>query len=80
MPGREPFKLKLLGRYVDTHRAVVALINDRIVENGIALAFFGMARISACSASGLPAAGSLEGSSPWKWKRIITGCSNRISA
>jgi hypothetical protein len=37
--GGEPFKLKLLGRYVDTHRAVVALINDRIVENGIALAF-----------------------------------------
>lgn len=37
--GGEPFKLKMLGRYVDTHRAVVALINDRIVENGIAFAF-----------------------------------------
>ncbi len=37
--GGEPFKLKLLGRYVETHRAVVALINDRIVENGIAFGF-----------------------------------------
>jgi len=45
--GGEPFKLKLLTRYVDTHRAVVALINDRIVENGIALAFS-----AACVAGG----------------------------
>jgi hypothetical protein len=37
--GGEPFKLKQLSSYVDTHRALVALINDRLIENAIALAF-----------------------------------------
>jgi Lysylphosphatidylglycerol synthase TM region len=37
--GGEPFKLRQLTRYVDTQRAVVALINDRLIENAIALVF-----------------------------------------
>jgi hypothetical protein len=37
--GGEPFKLRQLTRYVSMRRAVVALINDRLLENAIALAF-----------------------------------------
>ena len=37
--GGEPFKLKLLAEYVDVQRGIVALINDRLLENGIAFAF-----------------------------------------
>jgi hypothetical protein len=37
--GGEPVKLKQLGRYVDTHRAVVALINDRLLDNSSALMY-----------------------------------------
>jgi hypothetical protein len=37
--GGEPFKLQLLSRYVDTKTAVVALINDRLIDNGLALGF-----------------------------------------
>jgi hypothetical protein len=37
--GGEPVKLAQLARYVEIERAVVALINDRLVENAIALAF-----------------------------------------
>ncbi len=35
--GGEPFKLRMLARYVDTHRAVVGLINDRLIDNGSSL-------------------------------------------
>jgi uncharacterized membrane protein YbhN (UPF0104 family) len=37
--GGEPFKLRLLQRYVPARRGVVALIDDRLVENAIAFAF-----------------------------------------
>jgi hypothetical protein len=37
--GGEPVKLAQLSRYVDTQHAVVALINDRLIENTIALLF-----------------------------------------
>jgi hypothetical protein len=37
--GGEPVKLRQLGRYVDTHRAVVALINDRLLDNASALIY-----------------------------------------
>lgn len=37
--GGEPVKLRMLARYVDTQRAIVALINDRLIENAIALVF-----------------------------------------
>jgi hypothetical protein len=36
--GGEPFKLRMLSRYIDTHRAVVGLINDRLIDNGASLA------------------------------------------
>lgn len=37
--GGEPVKLRQLSRYVDTHRAVVALINDRLLDNSAALIY-----------------------------------------
>ena len=37
--GGEPVKLALITRYVDTEHAVVALINDRLIENTVALVF-----------------------------------------
>jgi hypothetical protein len=37
--GGEPFKLQQLSRYVSPQRAVVALINDRLIENAVAFAF-----------------------------------------
>src|SRR5262245_43638395 len=37
--GGEPVKLRQLTRYVETHRAVVALINDRLIDNSIAFMF-----------------------------------------
>lgn len=37
--GGEPVKLALLGRYVETEVAVVALVNDRLIENAIALVY-----------------------------------------
>jgi uncharacterized membrane protein YbhN (UPF0104 family) len=37
--GGEPFKLQLLHRYVPARRGVVALIDDRLVENAIAFLF-----------------------------------------
>jgi hypothetical protein len=39
--GGEPLKLRLLSTYVETHRAVVALINDRLIDNGLAFAYSG---------------------------------------
>ena len=39
--GGEPFKLRQLSRYVETHRAVVALINDRLIDNALAFAYSG---------------------------------------
>ena len=39
--GGEPLKLRLLARYVETHRAVVALINDRLIDNALAFAYSG---------------------------------------
>jgi hypothetical protein len=39
--GGEPFKLRQLSTYVETHRAVVALINDRLIDNGLAFAYSG---------------------------------------
>ena len=39
--GGEPLKLRLLTRYVETHRAVVALINDRLIDNALAFAYSG---------------------------------------
>ena len=39
--GGEPLKLRLLSRYVETHRAVVALINDRLIDNALAFAYSG---------------------------------------
>jgi hypothetical protein len=37
--GGEPFKLKELCKYIDTHRAIVALITDRLIDNSIALLY-----------------------------------------
>jgi lysylphosphatidylglycerol synthase-like protein len=37
--GGEPFKLQQIRRYVDTNRAVVALVNDRLIENAIGLGY-----------------------------------------
>jgi hypothetical protein len=37
--GGEPFKLRQLSGYVETHRAVVALINDRLIDNALAFAY-----------------------------------------
>jgi hypothetical protein len=39
--GGEPLKLRLLSRYVETHRAVVALINDRLIDNALAFSYSG---------------------------------------
>ncbi|MBV8755707.1 MAG: flippase-like domain-containing protein [Deltaproteobacteria bacterium] len=39
--GGEPFKLRQLSQYVETHRAVVALINDRLIDNALAFAYSG---------------------------------------
>jgi hypothetical protein len=39
--GGEPFKLRQLSTYVETHRAVVALINDRLIDNALAFAYSG---------------------------------------
>ena len=39
--GGEPFKLRQLSSYVETHRAVVALINDRLIDNALAFAYSG---------------------------------------
>ncbi len=39
--GGEPFKLRQLSKYVETHRAVVALINDRLIDNALAFAYSG---------------------------------------
>jgi hypothetical protein len=37
--GGEPVKLRMLSKYVETHRAVVALINDRLIDNALAFAY-----------------------------------------
>jgi len=37
--GGEPFKLRELEKYVETHRAIVALITDRLIDNSLALAY-----------------------------------------
>jgi len=37
--GGEPVKLRLLTRYVDGPRALAALVDDRLIENAIALVF-----------------------------------------
>jgi len=37
--GGEPVKLAQLSRYVEMHHAVVALINDRLIENAIGLVY-----------------------------------------
>jgi hypothetical protein len=39
--GGEPFKLQHLSRYVSPQRAVVALVNDRLIENALAFAASG---------------------------------------
>lgn len=39
--GGEPLKLRQLSQYVQTHRAVVALINDRLVDNALAFGYSG---------------------------------------
>lgn len=41
--GGEPFKLRQLALYVTTERGVVALINDRLLENTIAFGFSAIA-------------------------------------
>ncbi len=41
--GGEPFKLRQLALYVSTERGVVALINDRLLENAVAFGFSAIA-------------------------------------
>lgn len=54
--GGEPFKMRELQKYVETHRAIVALITDRLIDNSLALAYSaGACAIGALAISMTPA-------------------------